>query len=116
MNVGHLYEGFLRVKRGEAVPDPRQLLLESAIVSPCGDGRPERHAGAFEAAIHAVDPTLSVVTTPLSTIVAASSERQRLGMWLMGGFGVVALVLATMGMFGVIAYVVSERTSEFRDG
>ncbi len=94
------------------VPFAQFFPARASIVVTTADGIPERHAAGFEAAIHRVDPQLPVQATPLAAIVASSIERQRLGMWLMGGFGVVALVLATVGMFGVIGYVVSQRMGE----
>lgn len=84
----------------------------ASIVLTTADGAPERHQAEFVAALRRVDPRLAIEANAVPAVVAASLERERLGMWLMLGFGVAALLLAAVGMFGVIAYVVSQRTGE----
>lgn len=86
--------------------------IRASIVVATADGAPERHIQEFEAALRHVEPRLAIDATPYPTIVAASLDRERLGMWLMLGFGAAALLLAAVGMFGVIAYVVSQRVGE----
>jgi putative ABC transport system permease protein len=86
---------------------PRELIVVTT-----ADGTPERHIAEFRAALREVDPKLPVEFGVMSTFVAASLDRHRLGMWLMSGFGIAALLLAMVGVFGVIAYVVAQRTGE----
>ncbi len=83
-----------------------------SIVVTTADGAPEKHTADFEAALRRVEPRVAIAATPVPAVVAASLDRERLGMWLMLGFGAAALVLAAVGMFGVIAYVVSQRIGE----
>lgn len=83
-----------------------------SIVVATADGVPQKHTADLEAALRRVEPRLAIEATPLPAVVATSLDRERLGMWLMLGFGAAALVLAAVGMFGVIAYVVSQRVGE----
>jgi ABC-type antimicrobial peptide transport system permease subunit len=84
----------------------------TSIVVTTADGRPELHAAQFEAAVHALDPRIATSVTSLPAVVSRSLDRQRLGMWLMTGFGVAALLLAMVGIFGVVAYAVAQREAE----
>ncbi|HSR67603.1 MAG TPA: ABC transporter permease [Acidobacteriota bacterium] len=57
-----------------------------------------------------MQPAYGVI--PLKDLVADSVSRDRFALILIGAFGVVALVLALLGIFGVLSYHVGQRTQE----
>ncbi|MGB6870777.1 MAG: FtsX-like permease family protein, partial [Acidobacteriaceae bacterium] len=70
-------------------------------------------AAAVRQAVDGVDPALPVARlTELETMVDASMSADRFALLLLSAFGLLALVLASVGMFGVISYTVLQRTAE----
>jgi predicted permease len=64
-------------------------------------------------AIHSVDADLPLAkVSTLATLVDDSLSQPRFAMLLLASFGLLALVLASIGMYGVISYSVAQRTQE----
>jgi ABC-type antimicrobial peptide transport system permease subunit len=75
-------------------------------------GRPPLLAPSVNAAIASVNPNLSVTFRSLDDQVSASLTQERVVALLSGFFGVLALLLAGLGLYGVTAYAVSLRRGE----
>src|SRR5260370_32528341 len=67
---------------------------------------------SVKAMIAQVHPGFGVEFHSLSDRVQESVRRDRLMAMLAGSFGLLAAVLATLGLYGVIAYMVARRRNE----
>ena len=68
----------------------------------------------FRAAIRAVNPGIRIVSLePLSAAVNRTLAPERLVSWLSMGFGIVAILLTSVGLYGILAYNVVRKTREF---
>jgi ABC-type antimicrobial peptide transport system permease subunit len=77
-----------------AVPDPRTL------------------TAAIGGAIGTAHPDLTVSFRPLDEYISAALSQERLIALLSGFFGLLALLLASLGLYGVTAYSVVRRRTE----
>jgi putative ABC transport system permease protein len=73
---------------------------------------PESMAGAVRAVIRAVNPEAVPRTRTMESVMAASLSKQRFQMEILGGFAVLALLLAAVGLYGVLSHMVTANRSQ----
>lgn len=65
-------------------------------------------------ALRELDPEVPLANVrALASVASAATETRRLTLWLVLTFGLMALVLALVGIYGVVAQAVGQRTHEF---
>ncbi len=73
----------------------------------------ESLAPGIRAALQSVDPNLPATEFQLlEQIVSQTLSPRRFVVFLLGGFSLLALILASLGIYGVISYSVTQRTQE----
>ena len=87
------------------------MFLDQVIVSLAGSS-PDLET-VVRKTMAGIDPALPVFRfTPYDAVVAGNFNQERLIARLTSAFGLLALILACVGLYGVISYFVARRTSE----
>jgi macrolide transport system ATP-binding/permease protein len=107
--LGQLYSGYKETNSQAA--EASSLYLNRAILQ---FDRPQQDAEQLVRTVTArIDPSIPVIrVTPYPEVVAGNFNQDRLLARLTEAFGILALMLASVGLYGVMSYLAVRRTTE----
>ncbi|MBZ5578335.1 MAG: ABC transporter permease [Acidobacteriia bacterium] len=104
-----------------ALAEPPQALFYTSLLQDYGSaatlvfrasGDPDAALAGVRREVQVLDPNLLLESRSVRTVIRASLWAPRLSAGLLTVFGILALVLATLGVYGVISYSVNQRIRE----
>jgi putative ABC transport system permease protein len=98
---------YLPVGQGDGTPASISYVVRGA-----GAGAPRALIPAVKATAAGMSPSISLEFKTLDAQISQSVTRQRLLATLSGFFGLIALLLAVIGLYGTMSYTVTRRRNE----
>ena len=91
----------------------QQYYFPAAVLSIRTAGEPDAVLAAVRGEVQALDRNLLLQAETVNATIRQSLWAQRLSAGLLAVFGMLALLLATIGIYGVVSYLVANRVREF---
>ncbi len=91
----------------------QQYYFPNSVLTIRTAGEPERVLASVRSEVQALDRNLLLQAETVDSTIRQSLWAQRLSAGLLAVFGMLALVLATIGIYGVVSYLVAHRVREF---